>query len=71
MTDTDFHLFCALFMASDPLKGDDLKGDEKNRCQGYEQAPETGMVRRCKLPIGHAGRHKHQVDHPNTVDNLT
>jgi hypothetical protein len=32
---------------------------DTRRCTGYEQAEETGMVRRCSLSAGHEGRHKH------------
>lgn len=34
---------------------------EEKRCTGYEQAPETGMVRQCTLPAGHEGRHEHHA----------
>ena len=31
-------------------------------CTGYEQHPETGMVRRCTEEEGHNGPHKHTPD---------
>lgn len=33
-----------------------------SQCSGYEQHPETGMVRRCILEEGHTVRHTHVIN---------
>lgn len=55
--DPESQRFAGMMVAA--LRDNAPPEDDPQRCSGFEQAPETGVARRCTLPTGHDGRHRH------------